>query len=632
MAAATISSVQNPLDSDTNPKKRLLGQPKENYIAILSLAAIAAFLILRYAIGAPAHVSNLPLYAALVAGGVPLVVDLAVKLYRLDFGSDLLAGISIVAAVLLSQYLVATIVILMLSGGLSLEQFATRRASSVLDALARRMPQIAHRRRGAQIADVTLAEIGVGDELVVFPHEICPIDGVAIEGRGVMDESYLTGEPYEISKTPGSQVLSGAVNGDSALVVRAQKLARDSRYERIMQVMRSTEQNQPHLRRLGDRLGAWYTPVALALAAAAWLASGQAMRFLAVLVVATPCPLLIAIPVAVIGAISLSARHAIIIKNPAALEQVDSCRTIIFDKTGTLTYGRPELTEILVAPGATRQEVLRLAASLEQYSKHPLAGAILAAAKRENLAFFDVKQISEPPGQGLSGTADGRQVQIIGRSSPAARPLPLPPLAGGLECVVLVDGAYAATLRFRDAPRKESHPFISHLWPRHGVERVLLVSGDRESEVRYLADVLGIREVHASKSPEEKVEIVRRETAGARTLFVGDGINDAPAMVAATVGVAFGSGTDVTAAAADAVVLEASLARVDEFIHIGRRMRRIALESALGGMALSVAGMIAASAGILPPIAGAVTQEIIDVLAVVNAVRMALPGESLRDF
>ena len=632
MAAATISSVQNPLDSDTNPKKRLLGQPKENYIAILSLAAIAAFLILRYAIGAPAHVSNLPLYAALVAGGVPLVVDLAVKLYRLDFGSDLLAGISIVAAVLLSQYLVATIVILMLSGGLSLEQFATRRASSVLDALARRMPQIAHRRRGAQIADVTLAEIGVGDELVVFPHEICPIDGVAIEGRGVMDESYLTGEPYEISKTPGSQVLSGAVNGDSALVVRAQKLARDSRYERIMQVMRSTEQNQPHLRRLGDRLGAWYTPVALALAAAAWLASGQAMRFLAVLVVATPCPLLIAIPVAVIGAISLSARHAIIIKNPAALEQVDSCRTIVFDKTGTLTYGRPELTEILVAPGATRQEVLRLAASLEQYSKHPLAGAILAAAKRENLAFFDVKQISEPPGQGLSGTADGRQVQIIGRSSPAARPLPLPPLAGGLECVVLVDGAYAATLRFRDAPRKESHPFISHLWPRHGVERVLLVSGDRESEVRYLADVLGIREVHASKSPEEKVEIVRRETAGARTLFVGDGINDAPAMVAATVGVAFGSGTDVTAAAADAVVLEASLARVDEFIHIGRRMRRIALESALGGMALSVAGMIAASAGILPPIAGAVTQEIIDVLAVVNAVRMALPGESLRDF
>ncbi len=620
-----------PSDPDSGPK-RLLGQPKENYIAILSLTAIAAFLVLRYAVAASPFASNLPLYIALVAGGVPLVLDLAVKLFRRDFGSDLLAGISIVAAVLLSQYLVATIVILMLSGGLSLEQFATRRASSVLDALARRMPQFAHRRRGAQIADVTLTEIAVGDELVVFPHEICPVDGAVIEGRGVMDESYLTGEPYEISKTPGSQVLSGAVNGDSALVVRAQKLERDSRYERIMQVMRATEQNQPRLRRLGDRLGAWYTPIALALAAGAWLASGHAMRFLAVLVVATPCPLLIAIPVAVIGAISLSARHAIIIKNPAALEQVDSCRTIIFDKTGTLTYGRPELTEILVAPGASRQEVLRLAASLEQYSKHPLAGAILAAAKGENLAFFDVKQISEPPGQGLTGTADGRQVRIIGRNSPAARSLSLPPLAGGLECVVLVDGAYAATLRFRDAPRQESHPFIRHLWPRHGVERVLLVSGDRESEVRYLADVLGIREVHASKSPEEKVEIVRQETSRARTLFVGDGINDAPAMVAATVGVAFGSGTDVTAAAADAVVLEASLARVDEFIHIGRRMRRIALESALGGMALSVAGMLAASAGILPPIAGAVTQEIIDVVAVLNAVRMALPGQSLHDF
>jgi heavy metal translocating P-type ATPase len=612
--------------------KRLFGQPKENYIAVLSILAIAAYLVLRFLAGATPFVSNLPLYIALVAGGAPLVVDLTIKLFRREFGSDLLAGISIVTAVLLDQYLVAVIVILMLSGGLSLEQFATRRASSVLDALARRMPQVAHRKEGSRLAEIALADIAIGDVLVVFPHEICPIDGVVIEGRGVMDEAYLTGEPYEISKTPGSRVISGAVNGETALTVRAEKLAVDSRYERIMQVMQATEQNRPRLRRLGDQLGAWYTPVALGLAAVAGLATGHAMRFLAVLVVATPCPLLIAIPVAVIGAISLSARHAIIIKNPAALEQIDSCTTLIFDKTGTLTYGRPELTEILAADGFSREEVLRLAASLEQYSKHPLAGAILQAARDESLAFGEVTGISEPPGQGLSGIVESRRVLLTGRNAPAARGLPLPPLAGGLECIVLIDGRYAATMRFRDVPRKESHSFIRHLRPRHGVQRVILVSGDRESEVRYLAEAVGIQEVHAGKSPEEKVAIVREETARGKTLFVGDGINDAPALVAATVGVAFGSGTDVTAAAADAVVLETSLERVDQLIHIGRRMRRIALESAVGGMAVSVLGMIAAAAGFLPPIGGAITQEIIDIVAVLNAVRVALPSGNLRDF
>jgi heavy metal translocating P-type ATPase len=630
-AVACKMSAVDPV-KDQPHGKRLFAQPKENYIAVLSTLAIVAYLVLRYLAGATPFVANLPLYITLVAGGAPLVVDLTIKLFRREFGSDLLAGISIIAAVILHQYLVAVIVVLMLSGGLSLEQFATRRASSVLDALARRMPQVAHRKEGPRLADVALGDIAIGDVLVVFPHEICPIDGVVIEGHGVMDEAYLTGEPYEISKTPGSRVISGAVNGETALTVRARRLAVDSRYERIMRVMRETELSQPRLRRLGDQLGAWYTPVALGLAVIAGLVTGQSMRFLAVLVVATPCPLLIAIPVAVIGAISLSARHSIIVKNPAALEQVASCTTLIFDKTGTLTYGRPELTEVLAAEGFARDEVLRLAASLEQYSKHPLAVAILQAARDENLAFGDVTAISEPRGRGLSGVVDRRRLLLTGRNSAAAQGLPLPPLAGGLECVVLVDDRYAATMRFRDVPRRESPPFIRHLLPRHGVQRVVLVSGDRESEVRYLAEAVGIKEIHAGKSPEEKVAIVREETARGKTLFVGDGINDAPALVAATVGVAFGSRTDVTAAAADAVVLETSLERVDQLIHIGRRMRRIALESAVGGMAVSVLGMIAAAAGFLPPIGGAVTQEIIDIVAVLNAVRVALPTGELRDF
>src|SRR6185369_10803586 len=245
--------------------------------------------------------------------------------------------------------------------------------ASVLRALARRMPSVAHKREGSQIKDVPLADVTVGDALVVFPHEVCPVDGEVLEGHGVMDESYLTGEPYRMSKTPGSMVLSGSINGETALVIQATRRAVDSRYAQIMRVMEQSEQRRPQIRRLADTLGAWYTPLAVAIAAAAWAISGNAIRFLAVLVVATPCPLLIAIPVAIIGGISLSARRGIIVRDPAVLEQIDTCRTVIFDKTGTLTYGEPQLSEQIVGAGFTPAEVLRLAASVERYSKHPLA-------------------------------------------------------------------------------------------------------------------------------------------------------------------------------------------------------------------------------------------------------------------
>jgi heavy metal translocating P-type ATPase len=606
--------------------------PKETYIACFTLVAIFLHLVLRYATSVSPRVALMPLLAALVIGGAPLVYELAQKLIKREFGSDLLAGVSILTAVLLGQYLVAAIVVLMLSGGAALEFYATAKASSVLDALARRMPSIAHRREGPTVVDVKLEDIRIGDELTVFPHEICPVDGAVIVGQGIMDEAYLTGEPYEISKTPGSLVISGAINGDTALTIKAEKLAVDSRYARIMQVMRATEEERPRLRRLGDQLGAWYTPLALLVAGAAGLLSGDAHRFLAVVVIATPCPLLLAIPTAIIGAISLSARRAIIIKNPAVLEQIDTCRTLIFDKTGTLTYGRPTLTAVICAEGFERTEVLRLTGSLEQYSKHPLASAIVGAARQEGIALLPVSQINERPGEGLRGTIQGRTVGITGRSKVAAKDLPLPPLASGLECLVFIDGRYAAALRFHDAPRKDSRLFIEHLQPRHGVRKVMLVSGDRESEVQYLAESVGITEVHAGKSPEEKVEIVKRETALDRTLFVGDGINDAPALQAATVGVAFGTASDITTEAADAVVLELALGKVDELMHIGRRMRRIALQSALGGMAASIIGMVVAAAGYLPPIGGAIGQELIDLFAVLNAVRVALPTDELQDF
>jgi len=427
-------------------------------------------------------------------------------------------------------------------------------------------------------------------------------------------------------------VISGAINGEQALVIRAEKLAEDSRYARIMKVMHETEQQKPELRRLGDQLGAWYTPIALGVAAAAALLSGQAERFLAVVVIATPCPLLLAIPTAIIGAVSLAARRAIIIKNPAVLERIEKCQTLIFDKTGTLTYGRPNLTEIICAKGFERAEVLRFAASVELYSKHPLASAVVTAAKQERIETLSVEKVREKPGEGLKGRIAGKLIEITGRKKVSDPTLPLPELASGLECLMFVEGRYAAAFRFHDAPRKDSASFIAHLKPKHGVRKVMLVSGDRESEVKYLAESVGIAEVHAGKSPEEKVAIVKEETAKAETLFVGDGINDAPALLAATVGVAFSSQNDITTEAADAVVLEAALGKIDELMHIGQRMRRIALQSALGGMAASMVGMVVAAFGFLPPIWGAVGQELIDLLAVLNAVRVALPGDDLQDF
>ncbi len=621
-------------------KKRSSAKPKaENLqlgIAIFSLLAIVIHLFLRFGREMESGMTNLPLWAAYLFGGVPLVYGLLGNIVRREFGSDLLAGLSIVTSLLLGEYLAGTLVILMLSGGEALEAFAVRGASSVLKTLARRMPSIAHRKMGTSFEEVALDAVVVGDLLKVLPHEICPVDGSVIEGRGSMDESYLTGEPYMVSKTPGALVISGALNGDTSLTIRAEKIAMDSRYAKIMEVMRDSEEQRPPMRRLADKLGAVYTPVAVVVALLAWILSGDPIRFLAVLVVATPCPLLIAIPVAIIGSISLAAKRAIIVRDPSVLEVIDTCSSVIFDKTGTLTYGRPEMTSQDTAPGFDESEVLRLIASLEIYSKHPLAESIVRAGRDLGEDLYEVVEISEKPGQGMIGKVKGRNLKVTNRKQ-LALDLPgeaelLPKISGGLECVVIIDGHYAATFKFRDEPRGDGADFIRHLGGKHGITHSMILSGDRQSEAEYLAGRVGITDVRAGKSPEEKLEIVREETALRKTIYVGDGINDAPALMAATVGVAFGRGSDVTAEAAGAVIMDSSLRKVDELIHISRRMRRIALQSAVGGMVLSVIGMLFAATGHLPPVAGAIAQELIDVFAVLNALRVAIPPKSLTDF
>jgi heavy metal translocating P-type ATPase len=612
------------------PATLLLGS-RDARIALLALAGIVCHALLwcgRFA-AVPAAA---PLVAVLIVGGLPLFVGLAGRALRGQFGADHLAGISIAASVLLDEYLAGTIVVLMLSGGNTLEAFAVRQATSVLRALARRAPMLAHRRRGGLSEDVPVSEIQVGDEIAIFPHEISPVDGEIVRGRSTMDESYLTGEPFLISKGPGAAVLSGAVNGDAPLTVRAIRVAIDSRYAQIMRVMTEAEQRRPALRRVGDQLGAWYTPFAVSLAALAWYASGDPRRFLSVVVIATPCPLLIAIPVAIIGAISTAARRGVIVKDPAALEELTLCRTMILDKTGTLTYGRPALSdEIYLAP-FTRDRVLPAVAAIERYSRHPLAAAIVQAAADAGYHEPEVEWVREEPGCGLRARVDAQNLELTSRARVAGR-FDLPPTQPtGLECIVVVDERPAAVFQFHDVPRADSRSFVEHLGPRHGFTRVLLVSGDRETEVRRLAGAVAITHVHAETSPEQKVEIVQRETERVKTLFVGDGINDAPALMAATVGIAFGQHSDVTSEAARVVIIDTSLSKVDELLHLSYRLRRVALQSAVGGMLLSVVGMAFAAAGMLSPVAGALAQEGIDLVAVLNALRTARPLSPATDF
>lgn len=608
---------------------------KTTTIAIAALIAIAMHLTMRYGWQWSGAIADWPLWATYVFGGVPLIYDLLRKVAKLEFGADLLGGISIITSLLLGEHLAGAIIVLMLSGGEALESYALRNATSVLSALAQRMPSLAHRQNGDRIEAIPLSSIAVGDSIVIYPHEVCPVDGVVIKGHSVMDESYLTGEPFMLTKTIGSTVISGAINGDSVLTIQSSRQASDSRYAKIMTVMHESEQTRPQMRRLGDQLGAWFTPVALVVAGLAWWFSGEATRFLSVLVVATPCPLLLAIPIAILGSISLCASRAIIIKSPLALEQVPQCRTAIFDKTGTLTYGEPTLTQQRVAPGFDARKVLSLVASLERYSRHPLSLAIVTAADHEQVQRLEASQVSEAPGTGLTGVVEGSRIFVTSRRKVDPAKVQglehLPDSVEGLECLVIINDMYAATYQMRDAPRADSRAFVSHLAANHGITRTMIVSGDRDSEVRYLAEQVGIQEVLSQQTPEQKLEIVRRETLIAKSLYVGDGINDAPAMMAATVGVAIGNNSDVTAQAADVIVMDNTLKRVDEFLHIGHRMRTIVLQSALGGMALSTLGMVLAAFGILNPVSGAVAQEVIDVLAVLNALRAAWPPSIISD-
>ena len=607
---------------------------KDKWQLLLSVASVASLVIHYFAKFALKIDENYSLFFVLIVGGIPLLIQIFLKIIKGNLGADLIAFMALILAIYLHENVAGVLIILMLASSQALEEFASHRASFVLEALAQRMPTIAHLKSENNFFDTEIAKIKINDLIAIFPHEICPIDGEVIEGRGSMDESYLTGEPYRISKTIGSKVLSGAINGESLFVIKTEKLPADSRYGKIMEVMKQAKEQRPEIRKLADKIGAIFAPITIIIASTSYYFTHDLTNFLAVLTIATPCPLLIAVPIAIISAISISARQGIIIKDARILEKLSICTTAIFDKTGTLTFGEPNISEIITLDEFSADEILQKTASLERYSRHPLAGSILKEAQKRNLILLDAQNISEKPGYGMIGNIGEQEIIITSRKKihefqPSK--IPLPELSDGMECVIIINKKVAGILHFRDLERPESKSFINHLAPNHNFKKIILLSGDRDSEVNYLAEKLGINNYFSSQSPEQKLEIVKKETQNAPTLFMGDGINDAPALMLASVGIAFGQGNNITSESSGAVILESNLLKVDELIHISIFTRKIILQSAIGGMVFSVVGMILASFGLISPSEGAIAQQIIDAVAIVNALRLTITKNVVSD-
>jgi heavy metal translocating P-type ATPase len=486
-----------------------------------------------------------------------------------------------------------------------------------------------------EVEDVPADTIGVGDHLLVRPGELLACDAIVLEGRSHVDASRITGEPVPVSARPATRLLSGSVNLESPLTVQATAPAAESQYARIVELVRTAQGSKSPLQRMADRYAVWFTPLTLAVAACAYALSGDAERVLAVLVVATPCPLILATPVAVVGGINRAARRGIVFRHGTALEQLGGVRVAIFDKTGTLTIGRPEVDQVLAVPPFTEAEVLRLAAGVEHGSSHLLARTLIEEASERGIPLPRGTNITETPGQGVRGQVDGRRVTVGGWSfvvsqHPAAesalRSLLIQIPAAGLRAYVAIDGSGAGLIDYADRLRPNLDGFVAEL-RRLGMTKLVLLSGDDQANASAVAAAVGIAEAHGDLLPAQKVEYVQRLVErGDRVLMVGDGTNDAPALSTATVGIALASGGGgISAEAADAVILADDPTRVAEAIAISRRTLRIARQSIWVGLGLSGVAMGVASLGYIPPIVGALLQEGIDVAVILNALRAAFP-------
>jgi len=566
--------------------------------------------------------------AVLVVTGLPVVARTVRGLFRGNFAADVAASLSIIGATALGQPLAGLVIVLMQTGGEWLDRYAEGRASNAVRALEEAAPRTAHRERAdGQHDEIAASEIVPGDLLLVRPGEMLPADGVVARGRSHLDVSRLTGEAPPDLVQAGSEVRSGAVNLEGAIVVRASRPARESLYARIVELVRTAQSEKSPIQRMADRYAVWFTPITLLICTVAWFLTHDPLRVLAVLVVATPCPLLLATPVAIIGGINRAARQQVVVRSGGALERLASVDTAVFDKTGTLTVGRPEVVAVDALEGWTSDEVLRLAAAVEVGSGHHLARSTVDAAMRRGITPPRPSNVVDFAGLGVRGTVAGRDVAVgaaawLSALFPAQHAAIAAARGAGLRGVVAVDGVVVGAVEYADHTREGLHSFFDHL-RRLGLRHLVLLSGDHQANVQGIARAVGIDDARGDLLPQQKVEAVRElMLQGRHVLMVGDGTNDAPALSAATAGIALAAhGGGIAAEAADAVILCDDITRVADAIRIGRRAVGIARQSIIVGLGLSGVAMVAATLGYFSPTQGALLQEVIDVAVILNALR-----------
>jgi heavy metal translocating P-type ATPase len=568
---------------------------------------------------------------------VALLIEIIGSLRQGDVGLDFVAALSMLAALVFGEYLAAAVVAVMYSGGQYLENFAEGRASREMTALLARVPRSAVRLRDHRLEEVALEAIEPEDRLVVRKGDVVPVDGAVMEGVAVLDQSALTGESMPVRHEVGDTIMSGSTNAGEAFHLTAARRAAESTYAGIVRLVAAAQRSRAPMSRLADRYAMAFLAATVALAGAAWAWSGDPIRAVAVLVVATPCPLILAVPVAIVSGLSRAAKQGILIKGGRALERLAGVHSLVIDKTGTLTLGRARLVSIRVATGLTAEEVLRLAASLDQASKHIIARTIVEEAQQKGLALAVPSEVAETPGQGVEGRVEGHHVVVGGVrfvrekvSHASLSSLRADGAPGAAMIAVGIDGELAGVLVLADELRAGTQALLLNLRAL-GVERIVLASGDRRDVTEMVATDLPIDAVRSDLSPEQKILVVLSERKHGPVMMVGDGVNDAPALAAADVGVAMGAkGAAASAEAADVVLLVDQLDKILPAIAIARRSRFIALQSVYVGIGLSAIGMVAAAFGVISPVQGAILQELIDVSVILNALR-SLRGRSTEN-
>lgn len=593
---------------------------------LLGLATAGLFSGLAFYLAQMGDVADALWFAGVLPVLLALVIDIFRSLSRGEVGLDVVAALSMTAALVFGETLAAAVVAVMYAGGTFLESFAEGRARREMHNLLSRVPRTAMLHRNGGLEDVPLDEIRPNDLLLIRQGDIVPVDGTLASGTAFLDTSALTGESLPAKLSRGAEIMSGATNAGEPFDLVAIRSAEHSTYAGIVRLVEEAQRSKAPMARLADRWSLGFLAVTVTIAFAAWWFTGDPIRAVAVLVVATPCPLILAVPVALVAGLSRAAHFGILIKGAGPIETMARIQTLIVDKTGTLTDGRPQIVSINCCPGFEENDVLRLAASLDQASKHPVAQAVVLAARERGIDLPVPSDMIEAAGEGVIGTVEGRRVIVGGDDFVATRigqragnhsAL----VAGSVLVAVSVDGQLAGHLVMADPLRKETAAMLAAL-RRQGVARIVLATGDRNAVAQTITKGLGLDRIQANLTPDQKVALVLAERANGMVMMVGDGVNDAPALAAANVGVAMGArGAAASAEAADVVLLVDRIDRLGPGIQIAKAARTIALQSVVVGISLSVAGMIAASFGYLSPVQGALLQEVIDLAVILNALR-----------